>query len=266
MTCNFSAIYFNVSSRQWTVDISGVITGVYVVILMISNMIISVMRGTAFLLLTFVSIHFIFAQADPAAQFKVKIFPPSPEAASLGKYGEYPVSLSNGLTNISVPLYEINTGKLKLPVSLSYHQAGVKAYDISSSVGLKWTLNAGYAISRVVRGYDDAAPFGILNLPVPNQDDPGEHYSCYVAQLAYPYSGYDGQPDFFYFNIGSFSGKFVFKPGVDASVPFQIVTIPYSLLKVQVNSDFSAFTITDVDGTTYVFGQPETTDVMTENG
>ncbi|HEY5750652.1 MAG TPA: hypothetical protein VIU12_31535 [Chryseolinea sp.] len=224
------------------------------------------MRGTAFLLLTFVSIHFIFAQADPAAQFKVKIFPPSPEAASLGKYGEYPVSLSNGLTNISVPLYEINTGKLKLPVSLSYHQAGVKAYDISSSVGLKWTLNAGYAISRVVRGYDDAAPFGILNLPVPNQDDPGEHYSCYVAQLAYPYSGYDGQPDFFYFNIGSFSGKFVFKPGVDASVPFQIVTIPYSLLKVQVNSDFSAFTITDVDGTTYVFGQPETTDVMTENG
>lgn len=231
-------------------------------------MIISVMkRGTVALLLAFVSIQLVFAQnEDPAAQFKTKIFPPSPEAASLGKYGDYPVSLSNGLTNISVPLYEINTGKIKLPISFSYHQSGVKAYDISSAVGLGWSLSANYSISRVIKGHPDEATYGILNNPLPQPDDPGEHYSCFIANLARPNHAVDGQPDIFYLNLGGFNGKFLFKTGADPSVPYEIVTIPYSLLKIKVNSDFTEFSITDVDGTSYIFGKVETTRVMTEDG
>src|ERR1700761_947324 len=67
--------------------------------------------------------------------------PPSPEAAALGRYGEIPVDLSSGIPSISVPVYEIKSRKLSLPISLSYHASGVKVEDIASSAGLGWVLN-----------------------------------------------------------------------------------------------------------------------------
>ena len=241
--------------------------GLELMILNYSNMILNVMkRATITLLLTFAFNQLIFAQNDPAAQFKAKIFPPSPEAASLGKYGDYPVSLNNGMANISVPLYEINTGKIKLPITLNYHHGGVKAYDISSCVGLGWSLSSTYVISRVVNGVADEAANGILNNPFPEEGDPGEHYACFVSRLADPKVKVDGQPDVFYLNVGSFNGKFIFKPQADPDVPHEIVTVPYSLLKIQVNADFSEFKVTDTDGTRYTFGQLETTQIITEAG
>src|SRR5207253_8323864 len=54
-----------------------------------------------------------------------EVVPPSPTVASLGKYGDIPVSLYTGIPNITVPLYNIEYGDLSLPVSISYHSAGV---------------------------------------------------------------------------------------------------------------------------------------------
>lgn len=42
---------------------------------------------------------------------------PSPTAASLGQYVDIPVSLYAGLPEISIPIYEIDLGNYKLPVS-----------------------------------------------------------------------------------------------------------------------------------------------------
>lgn len=70
------------------------------------------------------------------------IVKPSPEAAALGKYGEIPVTLQTGTPNISIPIYEIKGKKLSLPISLSYHGSGFKVSEVSSCVGLGWTLNA----------------------------------------------------------------------------------------------------------------------------
>ena len=50
-----------------------------------------------------------------------KIIPPSPNAASLGQFGNIPVNMSAGLPNISIPLYEANQGGLILPISLFYN-------------------------------------------------------------------------------------------------------------------------------------------------
>ncbi|MDP1765259.1 MAG: hypothetical protein Q8L07_15370, partial [Sediminibacterium sp.] len=49
---------------------------------------------------------------------------PSPNAASIGKFGAYPVSLYSGLVDISLPVYEIRSGSLSLPISLKYHPSG----------------------------------------------------------------------------------------------------------------------------------------------
>ena len=88
-------------------------------------------------------------EQDP---LEVKILPPSPNTASLGKYGEVPVGLYTGIPQISIPLTSIQDGSLSVPISLSYHAGGVRVEEIASWVGLGWSLNAGGVITRQVRG------------------------------------------------------------------------------------------------------------------
>src|SRR5580704_2162967 len=76
----------------------------------------------------------------------------SPTAASLGKFGDIPVSYHTGIPNISIPIYTVQAGALKLPISLSYHASGLKVQENASWVGAGWSLNAGGAITRSVVG------------------------------------------------------------------------------------------------------------------
>lgn len=46
---------------------------------------------------------------------------PSPNAASLGLHTSTPVSHFTGTPDISIPLYEVVEGPIKLPITLSYH-------------------------------------------------------------------------------------------------------------------------------------------------
>src|SRR5882762_9200878 len=71
-----------------------------------------------------------------------QLTPQSPNAASLGKYGDIPVSLANGMANVSIPLYTIKVGSFELPVTLSYHNNGLKVDEIPSYAGLGWDIQA----------------------------------------------------------------------------------------------------------------------------
>jgi hypothetical protein len=84
-----------------------------------------------------------------------KIVPVAPNAASLGKYGDIPVSLHTGVPNISIPIYEVKNKDLSLPISLSYHSSGIRVAETASWVGLGWALNAGGVITRTVQGMPD---------------------------------------------------------------------------------------------------------------
>ena len=80
---------------------------------------------------------------------------PSPQAASLGEYGEVPVSHFTGTPGVSVPLFEIEAGDYKYPVGLSYHLGSVKPHAQPGPVGFGWMLTDA-CISRTVRGvYDE---------------------------------------------------------------------------------------------------------------
>lgn len=79
----------------------------------------------------------------------------SPNAASLGEYGEVPVSPFTGIPQIEIPLYEIKVGDYTLPISMSYHAGGVRPDQHPGWTGLGWTLNAGGCISRVVNDMPD---------------------------------------------------------------------------------------------------------------
>lgn len=90
----------------------------------------------------------------------------SPNAASLGKYGDVPMDLSSGRANVNIPLYSLNENGIPLNISLSYDTGGVRVGDTPGWVGQNWTFNAGGVITRVVKGtsfdekYTNDVPMG----------------------------------------------------------------------------------------------------------
>lgn len=93
-----------------------------------------------------------FANPQNSALEKIN----SPQVHLLKQFADYPVDLSSGLVDVSLPLYEINFGDIKIPLNLKFHASGLKANVTENGVlGLKWVMNIGGFISREVRGYPD---------------------------------------------------------------------------------------------------------------
>lgn len=102
-----------------------------------------------------------------------KVIPPSPVAMELAKYVTYPVDLCNGLVKISIPLYEIVDGDIKIPITLNYHASGLKPNLLSSDwLGDGWSLNVGPNLSRTIHGGADEIFYfpDIIANPYPTYD------------------------------------------------------------------------------------------------
>ena len=104
------------------------------------------------------------------AQELPTITPPSPSAYELGKYGAVSVGMYTGTVQPNVPLLVYQTKNLKVPISLSYNSNGIKVDQMTSNVGLGWSLNAGGVITKITQGepnnalpsIDDENPFSAL--------------------------------------------------------------------------------------------------------
>jgi YD repeat-containing protein len=179
------------------------------------------------------------------------VVPQSPNAASLGKFGEIPVGTYTGVPSISLPIYEINTGKLQLSVNLSYHAAGVKVEEIASWAGLGWAVSAGGQVNRQVRGLPDESAHGYLvehsKIRVATTMTPEER-ETYFTQIEN--GEIDAEPDVFSYNAGNISGEFFFDTSGN------IVTNPISKISI---SGLNGWVITDNSGITYHFHNPEFT-------
>ena len=197
----------------------------------------------------------------------LNIIPPSPAASVLGKYAEVPVSLASGTFSYDIPLYEITSGTLKLPVSISYHSAGLKTIDISGPVGTGWALQAGGVITRVMRGMPDEHQYGFLNTEIPNTSDPAnEDLKCFLGKMNITQTA-DGEPDIFHYNFNGKSGKFLFanRTGSNQSISSPvIISQPQSNLKIVPDANYEKFTITDDDGTLYEFAATEQTNPISD--
>ncbi|WP_109098333.1 PKD domain-containing protein [Aquimarina sp. AU58] len=85
----------------------------------------------------------------------LQVFPVSPEAASLGKYGDIPVNLSTGKINYTIPVYTIKVGDFEWPIHLSYNYGGLITEQDHPMTGMGWDLIANGRITRQIRGKDD---------------------------------------------------------------------------------------------------------------
>ncbi|MCR8667518.1 hypothetical protein NO995_07490 [Aestuariibaculum sp. M13] len=79
----------------------------------------------------------------------------SPDITAFTKYNFVPTSNYTGRANINIPFYEISSGNIHIPINISYNSSGAKVSDMASNVGLNWSLNAGGAITRIIKGVDD---------------------------------------------------------------------------------------------------------------
>lgn len=211
------------------------------------------------------------AQSMPGAN----VVPLTPNAAELNKYTSIPVDEMTGVPSISFPLYEINTGKLKLPISLSYHASGIKVRQKATWVGLGWSINAGGTISRGVRGkrdehpingwFNDATSWSVLDQlwDKSYNGTPQEQYNSYytLANQWFVNPGHDTHPDFFSYSAGSKSGKFIYSRSKQKFVSF-----PYEPVNIDRDPVQNTYKITDDDGTVYFFEAKETALVYSGTG
>lgn len=211
----------------------------------------------------------------------------SPNAASFGSHGEIPVSLYSGKPEISVNLYEVTDGPVKLPISLVYDAAGVRPEQHPGWVGMNFILSTHYAVTRTVRDAPDDNK--------PNASTLGEHGYAYhtallngvdwsqntgiiaIANTTLNQIHIDTEPDEFNFSAPGFSGKFylgsdakwkvqserpvrvqLINSGIPVYPPFTPPTFTGnqwdSFNNQHYAQHFEGFIITDELGTQYIFG------------
>jgi len=80
---------------------------------------------------------------------------PSPNAASLGVFKEYPQSNYTGQPIISVPIYATSLNGFDLKFALNYNTNLLKPYILPGWVGKGWALSGGGIITRIVNDKPD---------------------------------------------------------------------------------------------------------------
>ena len=194
-------------------------------------------------------------KAQPVNNLIKDVTMPAPNAASLGKYGDYSVGNFTGVPDISIPIYTVQEGSLSLPISLSYHASGIKVAEMASWVGAGWSLSAGGIISRTIQGVrDEDFARGYYNngQNLTNLINSGTTY----VDVNIANGQVDGEPDIFNFNVGGYSGKFYidYKNAVSqGKAAYQFV--PKQDLKLEFDDNFLGFTIIAPNGTRYIFGR-----------
>lgn len=210
---------------------------------------------------------------------------PTPNASSLGRYGDVPVSYYTGRPNVSILIYTLKVRDFSLPISLAYDAGGVLVNSLPSWVGQNWILNAGGVITRTVQGrYDEwiyPKQKQLSNVKnyyhsigeLPNLlKQSSNNYAALKKDATYGY--HDLAPDIFTFNFCGKTGKFFL--GNDGNwkvlsdenleilfdytndnnfiTPF-IATYPYKqAVDKNQRKTIKGFTIRDSEGTTYEFG------------
>jgi hypothetical protein len=201
---------------------------------------------------------------------------PSPNAASLGKYGDIPVSYNTGIPSVGIPIHTLSEGSISLPISLGYHAGGIKVGEPASWIGQNWSLQAGGMISRTVQGRADESCGGFFTIG----KDVGVTGNCVNETTQFTNSELangvkDGEPDIFSFSIGGYSGKFYIAADLtnDGITNGQVVLIPKQDVKISYTATASSncsnvyrlqrFTIITPDGVKYEFGSDgSTTDAI----
>jgi len=176
----------------------------------------------------FVAFVLISAQAyTQEASIDVPTYHPvSPNAASLGNFGLYPVNKNLGKVAVNIPIYDLSFKSLNVPISISYNTSGIRLNDIASWVGLGWTLNAGGAIIRNTKGLPDL-DFESEITDLTDPDFTSTNYS-YMKEACIGWE--DTEPDQYVINALGITGSFYLDQNEEHNVEFEDASIAIRII------------------------------------
>lgn len=183
------------------------------------------------------------------------IIPKNPQSSEIESFMNNGINPATGSASISIPLFTLSEDGVDLPLSLSYNASGLKVTDISSEVGLKWSLIAGGSISRTIKGLPDDDTHGWLYYSGNDFPEHNWNYDKECSQDRYEILSnnlVDIIPDQFSYDFNGHHGTFVFTRDkqIIKSINDELIIIPYFNAHDQIES----FKITDNKGIVYVFG------------
>ncbi|WP_312901903.1 hypothetical protein [Chryseobacterium taichungense] len=201
------------------------------------------------LIILFTSFIFIgYAQLGAGSDSQKKNilpFPTTANAYALDKVGKLPIDLFKGKANISIPIYNIKTENLNIPISISYNTGGIKLNELAGIVGLGWALNIPSNVTQNIFDKDDKyfSPYTKdVNVAYQNIRDVGVYDNDIRPYIEGLYSGiYDTKPDIFNFNLPNINGSFIVNNGIG-------YTIPHDDIKVETYDDIKKIKIIDKEG------------------
>ncbi|WP_406845366.1 RHS repeat domain-containing protein [Flavobacterium soyae] len=205
--------------------------------------------------------------------------PSSPETSKFNQFIDTPVGYNTGIPNIDINLGEINIDGVSVPISLSYHSDGIKVDEKATWVGLGWSLNAGYKVSRKENGIPDESRLffqldsnslnsiqGIKNFSDNNPQTIPNAMTLSTA-LKKENTNSDYRPDEFNYSTSNSSAKFLF-----SQLKQKFVAFPSNMDKIEVDyqlSKINTIKITDDSGIKYFYGidanAKERTNPLTHN-
>lgn len=201
----------------------------------------------------------VFAQSQEissTSSYNVEM--PSPTAASITKFKSIPVGHSSGTPNVSIPLYEVKSRSLSIPLNLSYNASGIRPSEIPGWVGLGWGISIG-SVSRTVYGLPDESSNGyyfnydesqkLINNTFSTTQDKLNYYDSIIAW------DLDTEPDVFTVNAPGLSATFMFKEGEAVLFPHKNIKIVETITSNQLTK----FVIINEDGVIYTFDRTEQT-------
>ncbi|MCL2727379.1 MAG: DUF6443 domain-containing protein, partial [Bacteroidales bacterium] len=201
-----------------------------------------------------------------------KVVPPSPTARALHADIFYPVDGNTGTPDITIPIYEIVSGNITVPIVLRYHTSNLKLNgSVHCNVAHGWTLEYGGMVSRTINNKPD-------ELAVMASMTNGKLYNQYTSnadqeEISKMYSwtglgGLDTEYDHFTYNFPGASGSFFLQRDnpQQLSSPFKALFSPikpYKLDSLTLSSTMSymnKFIVRDDTGLSFYFGGVQQSD------
>lgn len=192
---------------------------------------------------------------DQATDYNV--IPKNPQAAELGSYANVAINGATGTPDITIPIYTLNEDGVSVPISLSYNATGIRAEDIATEAGLKWSLIAGGSVSRTIKGLPDDDGSGWFYYSGANFPDLSwnENVPCYQNTDTYFDAVSDNTvdviPDAYSYDFAGYHGNFFFDRSKNL---YKAVADDIGITSSWGTYFFNNFVLVDKMGIRYEFG------------
>ncbi|GAA3614606.1 RHS repeat domain-containing protein [Flavivirga amylovorans] len=166
----------------------------------------------------------IFHHQVILAQQEVPIKDPKAEAFTI--FGDIPVSHTNGVPDISIPLFNLKSHGYNLPITLRYHQALVKPPFDQTNVATGWMLEVGGNITQQIKGVDDLKDKRPESWKTESNlhDQYDQDVINYISLIDSDI--YDTEYDFFSYSLPGKNGKFVIEKNTQDYFDFNFLSEP----------------------------------------